>query len=213
MDASSRLTLRIFISSPGDVPVERDRAADVIARLQEEFVHYACSSPSSGKTSPPGPRIHSSPSSPKRRGWTSSSASSGPGSALRSLWKSAGRTAALRVGTVYELETAAEAYQSRGLPTSSFTAGRATRPAARTTRPSGSAGCSSSRCSRHSSDGGSSTTTARSRRRSTRSRRPTSSSSSSKRTSQTDPREGRKAEQPGGPGKARSSFTAFPIRA
>jgi uncharacterized glyoxalase superfamily metalloenzyme YdcJ len=41
MDISSRLTLRIFISSPGDVPAERDRAADVIARLQEEFVHYA----------------------------------------------------------------------------------------------------------------------------------------------------------------------------
>ena len=34
MDTSSRLTLRIFISSPGDLPVERDCAADVIARLR-----------------------------------------------------------------------------------------------------------------------------------------------------------------------------------
>jgi hypothetical protein len=36
MDSPSRLTLRIFVSSPGDVPVERDRAAGVVARLQEE---------------------------------------------------------------------------------------------------------------------------------------------------------------------------------
>ena len=45
METSSRLTLRIFVSSPGDVPAERDRAADVIARLQEEFVHYAILEP------------------------------------------------------------------------------------------------------------------------------------------------------------------------
>jgi hypothetical protein len=37
--------LRIFVSSPGDVPVERDRAAGVVARLQEEFVHYAVLEP------------------------------------------------------------------------------------------------------------------------------------------------------------------------
>jgi len=41
MDNPSRLTLRIFISAPGDVPVERDRAADIVAGLHEEFVHYA----------------------------------------------------------------------------------------------------------------------------------------------------------------------------
>jgi eukaryotic-like serine/threonine-protein kinase len=45
MDTPLRLTLRIFISSPGDVPVERDRAADVIAWLQDEFVHYAVLEP------------------------------------------------------------------------------------------------------------------------------------------------------------------------
>jgi hypothetical protein len=39
------LTLRSFVSSPGDVPVERDRAADVVARLQEEFVNYAVLEP------------------------------------------------------------------------------------------------------------------------------------------------------------------------
>ena len=38
METRSRLTLPIFISSPGDVPVERHRVADVVARLQEEFV-------------------------------------------------------------------------------------------------------------------------------------------------------------------------------
>ncbi len=41
VDASSPLTLRIFVSSPGDVPVERARAAGVVARLQDEFKHYA----------------------------------------------------------------------------------------------------------------------------------------------------------------------------
>ena len=30
MESSSRLTLRIFVSSPGDVPIEHDRSADVI---------------------------------------------------------------------------------------------------------------------------------------------------------------------------------------
>ena len=75
------------------------------------------SSPSSGKTSPRGRRIHSSLSSPRRRGWTSSSASSGPGSALRSPSTRPGQTAgAYESGTVYELETAAESYQSRGTP-------------------------------------------------------------------------------------------------
>jgi hypothetical protein len=45
-DGSARtLTLRIFVSSPGDVPAERDRAAGVVARLQDEFVHYAVLEP------------------------------------------------------------------------------------------------------------------------------------------------------------------------
>jgi len=39
MDRGSPLIVRIFVSSPGDVEVERARAADVIRRLQEEFVH------------------------------------------------------------------------------------------------------------------------------------------------------------------------------
>ena len=75
------------------------------------------SSPSSGKTSPRGLRIHSSLSFPRRRGWTSSSASSGPGSALRSHSTKRGRTGgAYESGTVYELETAAESYRARGTP-------------------------------------------------------------------------------------------------
>ncbi len=179
----SPLTLRIFISSPGDVPVERDRAADVIARLQEEFVHYAVSSLFSGKTSPRGRRTHSSLSSPRRRRWTSSSASSGPGSALRSPWTRSGQTAgATSRGRSMSWRRRPSLIDRAALPTSSFTAGQANPRCRSTTRPSGSAGWSSSRRSRHSSGTGSSTTTARSRRPSTPSRRPTNSSSSSRPT-------------------------------
>jgi hypothetical protein len=41
MDTPSRLTLRIFVSSPGDVPVERELAAVFVAWLQEELAHYS----------------------------------------------------------------------------------------------------------------------------------------------------------------------------
>ncbi|HEV3165612.1 MAG TPA: tetratricopeptide repeat protein [Isosphaeraceae bacterium] len=35
------INLRVFISSPGDVDVERERAGDVLRRLQEEFANFA----------------------------------------------------------------------------------------------------------------------------------------------------------------------------
>ena len=38
------LTLQIFVSSPGDVEVERKRAGDVVKHLQEEFANYGADS-------------------------------------------------------------------------------------------------------------------------------------------------------------------------
>ncbi len=87
------------------------------ARLQEEFVHYAVLEPFSGKTNPLWLRKHSSRNSPRRRRWTSSSAFSGPASALRSRWIRQGRTAGdTNQGQSTRLETAAESYRSRGTP-------------------------------------------------------------------------------------------------
>ena len=115
MDTSSRLTLRIFISSPGDVPVERDRAADVVARLREEFVHYAVLEPFFWEDQPARATDTFQSQFPE---------ASGMGIVVGILWARIGTPLPLdkarpdgrryESGTVYELETAAEAYQSRG---------------------------------------------------------------------------------------------------
>ncbi len=117
MDTPSRLTLRIFISSPGDVPVERDRAADVVARLQEEFVHYAVLEPFFWEDQPARATDTFQSQFPE---------ASGMDIVVGILWARIGTPLPLdRVrpdgrryesGTVYELETAAESYRARGTP-------------------------------------------------------------------------------------------------
>jgi len=117
MDASSRLTLRIFISSPGDVPVERDRAADVVARLQDEFVHYAVLEPFFWEDQPARAIATFQAQFPE---------ASGMDIVDGILWARIGTPLPLDMvrpdgrryesGTVYELETAAEAYRARGTP-------------------------------------------------------------------------------------------------
>ena len=117
MDTSSRLTLRIFISSPGDVPVERDRAADVVARLQEEFVHYAVLEPFFWEDQPARATDTFQSQFPE---------ASGMDIVVGILWARIGTPLPLdkarpdgrryESGTVYELETAAESYRSRGTP-------------------------------------------------------------------------------------------------
>jgi WD40 repeat protein len=117
MDTPTRLTLRIFVSSPGDVPVERDRAADVVARLQEEFVHYAVLEPFFWEDQPARATDTFQSQFPE---------ASGMDIVVGILWARIGtplpvdkvRTDGTRYesGTVYELETAAESYRSRGVP-------------------------------------------------------------------------------------------------
>jgi hypothetical protein len=117
MDSLSRLTLRIFISSPGDVPVERDSAADVVARLQEEFVHYAVLEPFFWEDEPARATETFQSQFPE---------ASGMDIVVGILWARIGTPLALdktrpdgrryESGTVYELETAAESYRSRGTP-------------------------------------------------------------------------------------------------
>jgi len=117
MDTSSRLTLRIFISSPGDVPVERDRAADVVARLQEEFVHYAVLEPFFWEDQPARATDTFQSQFPE---------ASGMDIVVGILWARIGAPLPLdkarpdgrryESGTVYELETAAESYRARGTP-------------------------------------------------------------------------------------------------
>ena len=117
MDTPSRLTLRIFVSSPGDVPVERDRAADVIARLQEEFVHYAVLEPFFWEDQPARATDTFQSQFPE---------ASGMDIVVGILWARIGTPLPLdkarpdgrryESGTVYELETAAESYRSRGTP-------------------------------------------------------------------------------------------------
>jgi len=111
------LTLRIFIPSPGDVPVERDRAADVIARLQDEFVHYAVLEPFFWEDQPARATATFQSQFPE---------ASGMDIVIGILWARIGTPLPLNKvrpngrryesGTVYELETAAESYQSRGTP-------------------------------------------------------------------------------------------------
>jgi hypothetical protein len=117
MDAPSRLTLRIFVSSPGDVPTERDRAADVIARLQEEFVHYALLEPFFWEDQPARATDTFQSQFPE---------ASAMDIVVGILWARIGtplpqdktRPDGRRYesGTVYELETAAESYRARGAP-------------------------------------------------------------------------------------------------
>jgi AAA ATPase domain len=117
METPSRLTLRIFVSSPGDVPAERDRAADVVARLQEEFVHYAVLEPFFWEDQPARATDTFQSQFPE---------ASGMDIVVGILWARIGTPLSLdkarpdgrryESGTVYELETAAESYQSRGTP-------------------------------------------------------------------------------------------------
>ncbi len=117
MDTPSRLTLRIFISSPGDVPVERDRAADVVARLQGEFVHYAVLKPFFWEDQPARATDTFQSQFPE---------ASGMDIVVGILWARIGTPLPLdkarpdgrryESGTVYELETAAESYRGRGTP-------------------------------------------------------------------------------------------------
>ena len=110
--------MRIFVSSPGDVPVERDRAADVVARLQEEFVHYAVLEPFFWEDHPARATDTFQSQLPE---------ASAMDIVVGILWARLGTPLPLYMarpdgrryesGTVYELETAAEAYQSRGLRT------------------------------------------------------------------------------------------------
>ncbi len=117
MDIACRLTLRIFVSSPGDVPVERDRAADVVARLQEEFKHYAVLEPFFWEDEPARATETFQSQFPE---------ASGMDIVVGILWARIGTPLPLykvrqdgtryESGTVYELESAAEAYRSRGTP-------------------------------------------------------------------------------------------------
>ena len=117
MDISSRLTLRIFVSSPGDVPVERDRAADVLARLQEEFVHYAVLEPFFWEDQPGRATDTFQSQFPE---------ASGMDIVVGILWARIGTPLPIdkarpdgrryESGTVYELETAAESHRARGTP-------------------------------------------------------------------------------------------------
>jgi hypothetical protein len=117
MDTPSRLTLRIFVSSPGDVPVERDRAAGVIARLQEEFVHYTLLEPFFWEDQPARATDTFQSQFPE---------ASGMDIVVGILWARIGTPLPLdkarpdgrryESGTVYELETAAESYRARLTP-------------------------------------------------------------------------------------------------
>src|SRR6516162_6502674 len=117
MDTPSRLTLRIFVSSPGDVPVERGRAADVVARLREEFVHYAALESFFWEDEPALATDTFQSQFPE---------ASGMDIVVGILWARIGtplpqdktRPDGRRYesGTVYELETAAESYRARGAP-------------------------------------------------------------------------------------------------
>ena len=117
MDASSPLTLRIFISSPGDVRTERDCAADVIARLQEEFKHYSRLEPFFWEDEPVRATETFQDQFPE---------ASDMDIVVGILWARIGtplpfdktRSDGTRYesGTVYELETAAESYRSRKVP-------------------------------------------------------------------------------------------------
>ncbi len=117
MEAPARLTLRIFVSSPGDVPVERDRAANVVTRLQEEFVHYAVLEPFFWEDQPARATETFQSQFPE---------ASGMDIVVGILWARVGTPLPLEKvrpdgrryesGTVYELETAAESYRSRGTP-------------------------------------------------------------------------------------------------
>ena len=117
MDTGSRLTLRIFVSSPGDVAAERDRAADVIARLQDEFVHYAGLEPFLWEDEPARATSTFQSQYPE---------ASGMDIVVGILWARIGTPLPIEKvrpdgrryesGTVYELETAAESYRSRGTP-------------------------------------------------------------------------------------------------
>jgi hypothetical protein len=109
--------LRIFISSPGDVPVERDRAADVVERLRDEFVHYAVLEPFFCEDQPARATDTFQSQFPE---------ASGMDIVVGILWARIGTRLPLdearpdgrryESGTVYELETAAASYQSRGAP-------------------------------------------------------------------------------------------------
>jgi hypothetical protein len=109
------MTLRIFISSPGDVPIERDRAANVVARLPEEFVHYAILEPFFWEDQPARATDTFQSQFPE---------ASGMDIVVGILWARIGTPLPLNKarpdgrryesGTVYELETAAESYQARG---------------------------------------------------------------------------------------------------
>jgi hypothetical protein len=111
------LTLRIFVSSPGDVPVERDRAAGVVARLQEEFVHYAVLEPFFWEDQPARATETFQSQFPE---------ASAMDIVVGILWARIGTPLPLdrarpdgrgyESGTVYELETAAESYRARGVP-------------------------------------------------------------------------------------------------
>src|SRR5271166_6343187 len=114
---TSRLTLQIFVSSPGDVPVERDRAAEVVTRLQEEFVHYAVLEPFFWEDQPARATETFQSQFPE---------ASAMDIVVGILWARIGTPLPLdkarpdgrryESGTVYELEMAAESYNSRGTP-------------------------------------------------------------------------------------------------
>ena len=114
MDTASRMTLRIFISSPGDVPVERERAADVVRRLQEEFVHYAVLEPFFWEDQPARATETFQSQFPE---------ASAMDIVIGVLWARIGTPLPLdkvrpdgrryESGTVYELETAAESINAR----------------------------------------------------------------------------------------------------
>jgi hypothetical protein len=117
MEAPARLTLRIFVSSPGDVPAERDRAAGVVARLQDEFVQYAVLEPFFWEDEPARATETFQSQFPE---------ASGMDIVVGILWARIGTPLPMdkarpdgrrcESGTVYELETAAESYRSRGTP-------------------------------------------------------------------------------------------------
>jgi WD40 repeat protein/tetratricopeptide (TPR) repeat protein len=117
MDTPTRLTLRIFVSSPGDVTMERNRAADVVARLQEEFLHYAVFEPFFWEDQPARATDTFQSQFPE---------ASGMDIVVGILWARIGTPLPLdkvrpdgrryESGTVYELETAAESYRARGTP-------------------------------------------------------------------------------------------------
>ncbi len=117
MDTPKRLRLRIFVSSPGDVVVERDRAAEVIERLQDEFVNYALLEPFLWEDEPARATASFQAQIPEATEMDI---------VVGILWARIGTPLSLdklrpdgsryESGTVYELETAAESYRSRGTP-------------------------------------------------------------------------------------------------